>query len=267
MRLSFHGADRNVTGSCHLVECAGKRVLVDCGLYQGSRELAEDNAEPFGFEPAEIDVVILTHAHLDHCGRLPLLVKRGFTGEIVATRATRELARLVLLDSARLNEEDAERRARRRSRGKGGDGAEPLYSVVDAMETLDSFGRAVALLRDHRCRARHPRDVLRRRTHPRLGQRAVGTDRRGQDETRRLLRRHRQRRASAARPADASAAVRCRGHGDRLTATATTVRSTSRSRNSTRRSRTPSTAAATSSSRPSRWSARRSSSTTCTWRW
>ncbi len=84
-------------------------MLVDCGLFQGSRELAEDNAEPFGFEPEAIDVVLLTHAHLDHCGRLPLLAKRGFRGEIIATAATRELARLVMLDSARLQEEEAER--------------------------------------------------------------------------------------------------------------------------------------------------------------
>lgn len=85
MRLSFNGADRGVTGSCHLVECAGRRVLVDCGLYQGSRELHEENAEPFGFDPAAVDVLLLTHAHLDHCGRLPLLVKRGFRGGIETT--------------------------------------------------------------------------------------------------------------------------------------------------------------------------------------
>jgi predicted metal-dependent RNase len=73
LKLSFHGADRSVTGSCHLVECAGKRILIDCGLHQGSRELDEENAVPFGFDAAAIDCVLLTHAHLDHCGRLPLL--------------------------------------------------------------------------------------------------------------------------------------------------------------------------------------------------
>ena len=103
MKLSFHGADRGVTGSCHMVECAGKRVLIDCGLYQGGRELDEENAEPFGFDAATIDFVLLTHAHLDHCGRLPLLVKRGFRGEIVTTAASRELARVVLMDSAHLH--------------------------------------------------------------------------------------------------------------------------------------------------------------------
>ncbi len=97
MKLSFHGADRGVTGSCHLIECAGHRVLIDCGLYQGGRELDEENAEPFGFDPSTIDHLLLTHAHLDHCGRLPLLVKRGFHGEVITTAASRELSRLVLL--------------------------------------------------------------------------------------------------------------------------------------------------------------------------
>ncbi len=142
MKISFHGADRTVTGSCHLVECAGKRILIDCGMFQGSRELAEDNGEPFGFDARAIDVVLLTHAHLDHCGRLPLLVKRGFKGEIIATGATRELARLVMLDSARLQEEEADRDRRRRARRHGGEeGGGPLYTVLDAMNVLDYFGR------------------------------------------------------------------------------------------------------------------------------
>ena len=137
MRISFHGADREVTGSCHLIECAGKRVLIDCGLFQGSRELADDNAEPFGFDAAAIDFLLLTHAHLDHCGRLPLLAKRGFKGEIVATAATRELARLVMLDSAKLQEEEATRRTHRgREPGAG-----PLYTLLDAMNVLDFYGR------------------------------------------------------------------------------------------------------------------------------
>ena len=85
MKLSFHGADRTVTGSCHLVEYVGKRILIDCGLRQGSRELDAENAEPFGFDAVGIDYLLLTHAHLDHCGRLPLLAKRGFRGEIITT--------------------------------------------------------------------------------------------------------------------------------------------------------------------------------------
>lgn len=144
MKLSFHGADRDVTGSCHLLECAGKRILIDCGLFQGSRELAQDNAEDFGFDAASIDFVLLTHAHLDHCGRLPLLVKRGFRGEIIATRATRELTRLVLLDSAHLQEEEARRALHRARRRNGNGNGEPLYTVVDAMNVFDYFGRSAA---------------------------------------------------------------------------------------------------------------------------
>ena len=142
MKLSFHGADRSVTGSCHLVECAGKRILIDCGLNQGSRELDEENAEPFGFDAAGINYVLLTHAHLDHCGRLPLLAKRGFRGEIITTSASRELARLVMLDAAHLQEEDVRYRARRVGRdGAAHDKNEPLYSTLDALHCLDYFGR------------------------------------------------------------------------------------------------------------------------------
>lgn len=142
MMLSFHGAAREVTGSCHLLECAGKRVLIDCGLFQGSRELEQDNAREFGFDAASIDYVLLTHAHLDHCGRLPLLCKRGFQGEIIATAATRELARIVLLDAAHLEEEEARRSQRRHARRNGNHAPEPLYTMVDALETFDYFGRA-----------------------------------------------------------------------------------------------------------------------------
>ena len=91
LKVSFHGADRSVTGSCHLVECAGKRILIDCRLHPGSRELDEENAEPFGFDAAGINYLLLTHERLDHCGRLPLLAKRGFRGEIITTSVSREL--------------------------------------------------------------------------------------------------------------------------------------------------------------------------------
>lgn len=144
MKLSFHGADQDVTGSCHLLECLGHRILIDCGMRQGSRELDQENAEPFGFDPAAIDVVLLTHAHLDHCGRLPLLVKRGFKGEIVATAATQELARLVMVDAAHLQEEDARRGSRHEHRTGGNKPPAPLYSLLDAFAALGRFGRAVA---------------------------------------------------------------------------------------------------------------------------
>jgi len=146
MKISFHGADQGVTGSCHMVECAGKRILIDCGMYQGGRELVAENSEPFGFDPASIDFLLLTHAHLDHCGRIPLLTKRGFKGEVITTAASVELARLVMLDSAGLQEEEARyqsRRAKRHGGKKGSDVAdiEPLYNTVDALNSLDFFGR------------------------------------------------------------------------------------------------------------------------------
>ncbi len=142
MDISFHGADRGVTGSCHLIRCAGKSLLIDCGMYQGGRELDEENSAAFGFDPATIDFVLLTHAHLDHCGRLPLLVKRGFRGEIITTAASRELARVVMLDAAGLQEEEARYRARKGRRRGEAVGPEPLYGTLDALNTLEYFGRA-----------------------------------------------------------------------------------------------------------------------------
>jgi metallo-beta-lactamase family protein len=142
LKLSFYGADRSVTGSCHMVECAGKRILIDCGLHQGSHELDEENSHPFGFDAASIDYVLLTHAHLDHCGRLPLLAKRGFRGEIITTDASRELARLVIVDAAHLQEEDARYRSRSTAHsGSTGQLIAPLYTVPDALNSFDHFGR------------------------------------------------------------------------------------------------------------------------------
>jgi metallo-beta-lactamase family protein len=141
MEISFHGADRGVTGSCHMITCAGKRILVDCGLYQGGRELEEENADDFGFDPASIDFLLLTHAHLDHCGRIPLLAKRGFRGEIITTAATRELARLVMLDAAHLEEEEARYQQRHKARRGQHPETQPLYSVLDALNSTELFGR------------------------------------------------------------------------------------------------------------------------------
>lgn len=142
MKLSVHGAARTVTGSCHLLECCGVRILVDCGMFQGGRELQEDNADPFGFDPASVDYVLLTHAHLDHVGRLPLLAKRGFRGEVIATAATFELARLVILDSAHLQAEDTRRHRRQRIGKRKAAEDEPLYSMLDALDAMTRFGRA-----------------------------------------------------------------------------------------------------------------------------
>jgi metallo-beta-lactamase family protein len=124
-----------------MLECVNRRILVDCGMFQGSRELAEENGVAFDFDPASIDYVLLTHAHLDHCGTLPLLTKRGFRGEVIATSATRELARLVLVDAAHLQEEEARRQAYH-SRRRGDDRAPaPLYTIPDTLNCLDRFGR------------------------------------------------------------------------------------------------------------------------------
>jgi metallo-beta-lactamase family protein len=142
MELSFHGAAGGVTGSCHLLQTGGKQILVDCGLFQGSRDLDEENANHFGFDPREIDILLLTHAHLDHCGRLPLLVRRGFRGEIITTSATRELTRLVLMDSASLQVEEARRKGRRQQR-RGDQPPEPLYDVPDVLDAMERFGRTV----------------------------------------------------------------------------------------------------------------------------
>jgi len=143
MKISFHGANKDVTGSCHLIECAGKKILIDCGLFQGGRDLSEENAEDFGFNPADIDFLLLTHAHLDHCGRIPLLVKRGFKGEIITSSASKDLARLVLLDSAHLQEADARSQARKQQRHsqKKVLSEEPLYTLYDATRSFDYFGR------------------------------------------------------------------------------------------------------------------------------
>ncbi len=136
-----HGAAKQVTGSCHLITCNNTRVLIDCGLFQGGRETEKANAEPFEFDAASIDAMLLTHAHLDHCGRIPLLVRRGFRGRIFTTAATRELARVVLLDSAGLQEEDARRAQRSNRRGEAVE--PPLYTLDDALHAMDFFAADV----------------------------------------------------------------------------------------------------------------------------
>ena len=136
MRLTFCGAAGTVTGSCHLVEVDGLRILLDCGLFQG--EHGPYNRRPFPFDPKSIDVVLLSHAHLDHCGRLPLLVREGFTGRIVCTPPTSEIAKLMLTDSAHLQVDDAAYRVRKARRR--GETAEPaLYDVGDVLRCADRF--------------------------------------------------------------------------------------------------------------------------------
>jgi metallo-beta-lactamase family protein len=143
MQIAFHGAAGEVTGSCFLVTAAGKRILVDCGLFQGGDEAREEHQDDFGFAPEQVDYVLLTHAHLDHCGRLALLTKRGFRGEVVATAATRDLVRLVLLDAAGLQAEQARRAARHHQR-RGQAPPAPLFDEMDVFDALDRFGRTAA---------------------------------------------------------------------------------------------------------------------------
>lgn len=143
MKVHVHGAAQCVTGSCFRVELPnGRQILIDCGLYQGGRETEELNYGDFGFDASSIDCVLLTHAHLDHCGRLPLLVARGFQGKIIATSATLALARLVLLDAAFLQEEEAKRSERRAERNRTP--AKPaLYTTIDAMDAIACFDGSV----------------------------------------------------------------------------------------------------------------------------
>src|SRR3954464_2613246 len=132
--LTFLGAAGTVTGSKHLLEVDGRRILVDCGLFQGLKELRLRNWEPFPVEPASIEAVILTHAHLDHCGYLPRLVAGGFRGRIFCTPGTKELCSLVLPDAAHIQEEDA-RNANRHGYSKHSP-AVPLYTSADAAPAL-----------------------------------------------------------------------------------------------------------------------------------
>ena len=105
MKLTFYGAARAVTGSCHCLEACGKRILIDCGLQQGRDEYNENALD---FAANQIDYVVVTHAHIDHSGRVPMLIKNGFTGRIITTRLTAKLLDIMLVDSAHIQESDAE---------------------------------------------------------------------------------------------------------------------------------------------------------------
>jgi len=138
MNITFHGAAGTTTGSQHLLEINGQRVLFDCGLYQGHREEAYDRNHRFPFEPAKVDAVVLSHAHIDHAGNLPNLVKQGFRGNIYATPATRDLCQIMLADSARIQVADVEYVNRKRAR-KGQKAFTPLYDERDAERCLRQF--------------------------------------------------------------------------------------------------------------------------------
>ncbi len=132
MNLTFFGAARSVTGSCHCIDINGMRILIDCGLQQGRDEI--DNSV-FPFNAAQVDAVIVTHAHIDHSGRLPLLYKKGFKGPIYATRFTAELLAIMLQDSAHIQESEAQYQNQKNKRA-GRDPKEPLYTIEDAMNCM-----------------------------------------------------------------------------------------------------------------------------------
>lgn len=131
MKITFHGAARTVTGSRHLIQINGQRLLLDCGLYQGPRRKTYERNLNFPFEPSQIDAVILSHAHIDHSGNLPNLTRQGYDGPIYATHATAHLAKIMLLDSGHIHESDAEFiNEKRRERGEPL--IQPLYTIADA---------------------------------------------------------------------------------------------------------------------------------------
>lgn len=128
MKISFHGAAGEVTGSCMLVQTAKTKFIVDCGMFQGSRFAREENFEPWAFNPQSIDFILLTHAHVDHCGRLPVLCRDGFKGKIYSTPATRDLAEIILLDSAKVIKEEVLRH-----------GGPTLFKERDVFQAMNQF--------------------------------------------------------------------------------------------------------------------------------
>jgi metallo-beta-lactamase family protein len=138
MKITFHGAAETVTGSQHLVEVNGMRILLDCGLYQGRRADSYERNQNFPFDPASVDVLVLSHAHIDHSGNIPNLVKRGFKGDILCTHATRDLCTIMLRDSGNIQERDAEYVTKKHKR-KGLPPVEPIYTEMDALQAMDGF--------------------------------------------------------------------------------------------------------------------------------
>jgi len=139
MNITFHGAARNVTGSKHLVRLNdGTGILLDCGMFQGMGEHTEDMNEHFGFNPQKVDYMILSHAHIDHCGLIPRLVAEGFSGPIFCTAPTMDLARILLMDSARIQEQDVEYSNKHREKN-GLPLLKPLYNEEKAIESLRQF--------------------------------------------------------------------------------------------------------------------------------
>ena len=151
MQLEFFGGAGEVTGSCHILVVGGRRLLLDCGMIQGGAAPDERNRAPFPFDAAQVDAVVLSHAHIDHCGRLPLLRKRGFRGPVYTNPACRDLARILLADGAAMSERDAERVNRKREKAGDARRVEALYTLEDAMAAIQlmrvvRYGQAVEVL-------------------------------------------------------------------------------------------------------------------------
>lgn len=138
MNIQFHGAVRTVTGSQHLITVNGKKILLDCGLYQGRRDDSYSRNLNLPYEAKEVDVLVLSHAHIDHSGNIPNLVKNGFQGDIVCTYATRDLCAIMLRDSAKIQEQDIAYVNRKRQK-KGQPPKEPIYTMEDAVASLNHF--------------------------------------------------------------------------------------------------------------------------------
>ena len=142
MKIKFCGGVQSVTGSCHLVTIGDKKLLLDCGQFQGSKSSEKLNYADFGFDPASVDFMILSHAHIDHCGRIPLLVKKGFKGKIYCTDATYDLVEIMLRDGGHIHEQEAEWQNRKNMRA-GRPLVEPLYTVKDAEASFPFFEKLV----------------------------------------------------------------------------------------------------------------------------
>lgn len=138
MKISFFGAAKEVTGSKHLLEANGKKILLDCGMFQGNRKESKRKNEELLFNPAELDMIVLSHAHIDHTGLLPYMTKNGFRGQIICTYATKDLCQFMLQDSAYIQEREVEFMNRHKQE-LGSEPIEPLYSAEDATEALSMF--------------------------------------------------------------------------------------------------------------------------------
>src|SRR3569833_2590482 len=138
MRIRFFGATRTTTGSMYLFEINGKRLLLECGLFQGHRDETMERNRHIPLDPKSVDAVVLSHAHIDHCGNLPNLCRQGFEGNIYCTFATRDLASVMLEDSAQIQRDNAAFESKKRAK-QGLPPVEPLYSVVDAEKAVRQF--------------------------------------------------------------------------------------------------------------------------------